>query len=222
MEWIYWLYILPLVLGAIAYLGKSLDIKASLVGIVLGYIFLFSNVKGFYLLLTFFVLGTIATEIGKARKKKLGVEEGKRHIGNVLSNSLSALLFAIIGSPAGLAASFSAALADTLSSEIGMLSKEKPVSILTGEEVPIGENGGITALGSIFMFVGAFLIGAISSYLWDINIAWTASWLGVFGCLMDSILGDAFERRGKWGNNTTNLLATLSAGLMAWIITTMI
>ena len=214
-----WIWLVPLVLGGLAYAGKSLDIEAALVGITLGYMFLYLGVGYLVLILTFFILGVLATETGKKKKETLGLEEGKRHTGNVLSNSASALLFAILGSPAGVASAFSSALADTFSSEIGVLSKKPPISILTGKEVKVGENGGITSLGSLFAFIGAFIIAATALLFWGPSVAWLSFWFGVFGCTLDSILGDAFERRGLWGNNTTNFLSTLVAGLLAWVIT---
>ena len=52
------------------------------------------------------------------------------------------LLLSFIGS-------ISFAMSDTIATEIGMLSKAKPRSILTGKEIDIGMSGGITIQGEI-------------------------------------------------------------------------
>lgn len=86
---------------------------------------------------------------------------------------------------------FIAALADTVSSEIGMLSTREPIFILTFRKIQKGLSGGV----SMFGFVVGLLASLLLSYLMLGNnhsevILVTA--LGFLGSLMDSVIGAAF------------------------------
>lgn len=62
---------------------------------------------------------------------------------------------------------YAAVSADTFSSELGILSKSKP-RLLTSKdfrEVPPGTNGGITLMGTLAGFLGAFIIAVTSATL---------------------------------------------------------
>ncbi len=212
------IYLFPLVIGLLAYVKNALDLVGSVVGIALGYALLIEGVNWFSLMLGFFVIGTIVTRIGYSKKKKLGQHQKTRGILNVLGNSLVGVVMAFLGNPGGASAAFAAATADTASSEIGLLSREKPKSILTWRQVSPGYNGGITTLGCTSMIICSGIFSLIPWYFWGPKVAVISFLSGIFGSILDSILGDAFESKGKWGNHTTNFLATLGAGLVGYIL----
>lgn len=54
---------------------------------------------------------------------------------------------------------FAAVMGDTLASELGILSSNQPVHILTGRTVPPGTNGGITPLGLFASAAGGAIMG---------------------------------------------------------------
>lgn len=59
--------------------------------------------------------------------------------------------------------------ADTWATELGILSKEKPRLITTGEFVPTGTSGGITGLGTLAALAGGAFIGVVAWLLTAIN-----------------------------------------------------
>ena len=99
----------------------------------------------------------------------------------------------------GIIANYAAVMADTLSSELGILSPYKPRFILTLKEVPAGTNGGVTGYGFASGLVGALLVGAVSVLtlpricnggLEDhVGLVLLIGGWGALGSVLDSILG---------------------------------
>lgn len=136
----------------------------------------------------------------------------------------------------GSLASYAAATADTLSSEIGILSGSPPRYILAPWRVCLpGENGAVSVLGLIAGAVGSAAIAVLATEGRELIFA-----LGVAGTLLDSVLGAAFqgsvvhggkvvenerggevmvigEQRGGglgWTNNMVNMATTSTIGVM--------
>jgi len=93
--------------------------------------------------------------------------------------------------------SMAVALADTLSSELGMFFKGKTWSVTTLKPIPAGVSGGVSFYGSLFGLLGAIIVGVLSwmevsdnpNFIMNL-IIW-----GFMGMLLDSILGDLFQHR---------------------------
>jgi uncharacterized protein (TIGR00297 family) len=115
----------------------------------------------------------------------------------------------------GFFASLAAAFGDTLSSEIGSLSKEKPVLITTLSLVYPGEDGGVTILGFLASMLGGLLYGVLC-YLITGNISWIGimTLAGLLGSTLDSIIGATLQRGEYIDNNVTNFLAALFIGVL--------
>jgi uncharacterized protein (TIGR00297 family) len=103
---------------------------------------------------------------------------------------------------AAFATSFAAANADTWASEIGVLYRKLPRSILTWKELPTGASGGVTTLGFLASAAGAAFIGLLfaASYagLSDVRMDWglvvlIATLGGLLGSIVDSVLGAALQ-----------------------------
>ncbi|WWC87144.1 uncharacterized protein L201_002030 [Kwoniella dendrophila CBS 6074] len=97
-------------------------------------------------------------------------------------------------------------LADTLASELGILSSKQPIYLPTLKPVPKGTNGAISLLGLTTSVLGGSLIGLImvidllienpvsrNEYGWIIELIGMGAGLGLAGSLLDSILGAYFQ-----------------------------
>lgn len=216
--------LLPVAVGLVAYLTKALDPVSSSTGIVIGIIIILSqNLNWFLILLAFLILGTIATNMQKDEKSSMGLAQKRRKIGNVLGNGLAPLIMALSGNLFGFCAAVSTATADTLSSEIGILSSKKPFCIITLEETDKGADGAISPLGTAFEIIGAGIIASISFVLFQNPLLSLVTFItGLIGCNIDSVLGATLERREIIGNAAVNFISTLSAGLIGLAISLMV
>ena len=122
----------------------------------------------------------------------------------------------LLGSPAGFFGALSAALADTFSSEIGMTSKSKPVMITTLQPAEKGADGAVSLRGLGASVVGAAII-ALAYYTLvspSKKMALLLVLTGVFGSVVDSILGATLQRRGMLGNNQVNFIASACGAIV--------
>ncbi|EXJ84856.1 hypothetical protein A1O3_05531 [Capronia epimyces CBS 606.96] len=98
----------------------------------------------------------------------------------------------------GVMSNYAAVAADTLSSELGILSKSRPILITSLRPVPPGTNGGVTLAGLLAGAGGSVAISATGVLLLGfceggsvkrLTIFALLSALGVVGTLVDSLLG---------------------------------
>lgn len=211
--------------------GK-LTLTAALTGGVIGiFIFMGAGFTGVAMMAIFFILGTLATSCKAATKAALGVAEensGRRTAGQVLANAgvAAAIGVYIWFIPEQtfiprlmMAASFSAATADTLSSELGNIYGSRFYNIISFKKDQRGLNGVISIEGSLIGIVGSIVIAAIYSigFGWDIHFLWIVI-AGTMGNLADSILGATVERKRYIGNNAVNFLNTLIGAVVAMVL----
>ena len=228
---------LTVVFGGLSFAVGATSVPGMLTGVFLGVLAVVLGGYGwFVVLVTFFAVGSLSTKYRYDEKAARGVAEendGARGTGNVLGNSLAALLALLgyaaspaTGLPAALfafafASSVATALADTLSSEFGTL-YGPPRLLTTFETVPPGTDGGVTWQGELAGVAGAVCIAALSVALLAFSTAGAAAVVvgGVVGMTVDSLTGATVEG-GLVGNQTVNFLATLSgavAGAVAAVL----
>ncbi len=214
--------IICVILGIIVYLSGALDLLGSFFVTIIGiFIVITSGFNWLILLLLFLILGTVFTQFRKDYKRSIGLIHEKRTVRNVISNGIVPVILAISGNYAGFVGAISAATADTLASEIGVLSR--PVLITTREVVKPGTDGGISLLGTIAGLIGALIIG-VSAFILNVSPDITHSICistiaGLIGCFADSFLGATLERHGIFNNEHVNLTATIIGALVGIIIT---
>jgi len=220
---------------ALAYGGyrkRALNRSGAALSWVFGFlIILLCDLSWFLLILIFFVSAAAATKYKYKAKEKLGAAEerlGARSWENVLANGMSPLLFVISefvhpGAVflAGYLGAVSTAMADTLSSEIGLTSKSHPWLITNFKRVKPGTHGAISVKGTAASLVGCLVLGLLGWVL-GMEASWTflAVMLtcvvgGMVGCTLDSVLGAVFELKGKMSNSQVNLVSTIGGGLAA-------
>ena len=242
-------FLLCLVLSGLAYYRKVLTLDGTMaafgIGILIG---VFGDVTWLLLLLFFLVSSFAATRYRFALKEAMGVQEGargERRAANVLANGAAPAAIAILSfqgfgfglldkSLGGLlfVSALAVAGADTLASEIGVLSP-KAYLITNFTRVPAGTDGGVSWLGTAAA-IAAAIYSALFGYLVLVPFS---SWAGVpvtypagaaavaipavvgfLGCQIDSVFGATLERRGIFSKRTTNLVSTSLGAVIALVL----
>ena len=186
---------------------KILDIYGSLIAIFIGISVLFGiGLNGLILLFAFFILTHFLTKYKYHDKRRTGLAQSKggtRAWTNVLANGICTSLFALSYYFFNLEillisfiTSISIATGDTISTEIGLLSKHKPRLITTLRKVESGYSGAITLLGTI---AGVSSISLIILFAYGLDINQNYNYLvaaligGITGIIIDSIFGATIQ-----------------------------
>jgi uncharacterized protein (TIGR00297 family) len=199
------------VVGAAALAGRFLDLRGAGAAAVLGYmIYIFGGRMHFLLLLVFFIVSGFSTRY-RYREKYGEYGRGVRTWSNVISNGLAAALIATAGYfltdpytalPLYIGA-VSAVFADTMSTELGLLSKRPPILITSLKRTEPGTPGGVTPLGLMSAFVTGFIISVtillytvFSAAMLSFNkVALVSVFSGFTGSLFDSVVGGLVQSR---------------------------
>lgn len=208
---------------------RAVNRSGAAMGFLMGtLIYMGYGYKSFLLLLAFFVMGSVATRLGYARKAAMGVAEGRRGARSwreALANTLAPAFFSILVITTHYEAAFLVALmaavgeaaGDTISSEIGQWLSGRAYMITTLKPVPAGLDGGISVAGTLAGMGASTVVVAIGYALGLCRpgtaiVALVAAWVGN---LFDSYLGATIERRGLVGNGMVNFAGTSFAGGLA-------
>jgi uncharacterized protein (TIGR00297 family) len=193
---------------------RVIDKYGAIAAIPIGFVILyFGSVPWFVALLAFFVTASLFTKYKYKQKQKMGLSEGNegaRGWKSVIANGAPAALVAVLyysshNNPIftlSFTGSLSFALSDTVATEVGLLSKSKPRSILTGEKISTGQSGGITVCGETAALIGSLLMGIICVLLFSEGsllqtrvILLASITAGLVATNIDSILGATIQAK---------------------------
>lgn len=188
---------------------RALDVPGALTGALISLASLFAGGLSWLAIIIVFVLtGSLLTRFRYEYKLKLGTAQekgGRRSWSNAVANGLIGGLFAVaeivshqpIFAIAYLA-SISAAMSDTIATEIGLLSSSKPRLIYNPRKVvAAGVSGGVSGLGELAGLISALGLGVFgiaigvisgqSSYVWPALASVVIASFIAMNC--DSLLG---------------------------------
>ncbi|MFD0751764.1 DUF92 domain-containing protein [Mucilaginibacter calamicampi] len=215
-------YATLLLAGVWSYTSGKLTIAGSTTGAITGFIiFKGAGLACFIMLTFFFLIGSAATKWQRHKKAVMNASdhnEGRRTAWQVVANSGVAGILALLAFWRNeylpivqlmIAGSFAAAMADTLSSELGTVYGRHFYNIISLKKDKRGLDGVVSLEGTVFGIAGAFAIATIYALFFGWNIL--ALWIviaGFAGNVFDSVLGATLELKGWMGNNLVNFLNT--------------
>lgn len=205
------------IIAIISYKKNFLTGKASIAAWLVGSLFYsFGNISTWLLYLGLFLFIWAQAEIKKHLPKKQQLFFYPTWtVWQFLAYTLPGLgclaFFFFTGNTAfylGMIVSLATATANLWASEIGLLSKHSPFCLVGGHEVAKGISGGVSVLGTIASFVGAFLVALTSAigifFQTQLNFFGQSilsvyfllvSILGVMGMFLDSLLGATIQEK---------------------------
>jgi uncharacterized protein (TIGR00297 family) len=209
------------ILGIILWITRKYDLFTISIIFVICSIFLyFGNIESFIYILIFFSVAEGMTLILNKKHKK-------RSYKNLLGNCLAGCIFILFGQIIPAITSICASFSDTISSEIGILSKRKPRLITNFKKVEAGTDGGVSALG----IISAAIVGALtiiyfliipklagSIFIYKFTEILIIGCIGFIGSIIDSYIGATIEQKGYSNNYQTNFLASFLSGTIAFIL----
>ncbi len=208
--------------GAAAYAVRFLDLSGAVATAGLAFSVLVLGPAWAVPGVTFFVLSSLLSKLGRRRKMQteaLTEKGSRRDAAQVYANGgvAWALLVAYVFVPADMlywayAGSFAAAAADTWGTEVGTFAAGPTRLVWSGRRVPPGTSGGVSAAGTLGALAGAgvgflSLIPFARPYLDGLTLP-TAALLvvggGVAAALVDSLLGATVQ--ALWRDPATGSL----------------
>jgi len=224
--------VLALTAGFTRLVSKSGVIGGFVVGVL---IYFFTDWRGYIVLVSFFVLGTLVTKVKYSDKADKGIaqeDEGRRGAKHAAANCLAALILGFgawlaeqNGSPGiatlmmiGFIGAFATALSDTSSSEIGQAYGKTTILLTSFRRVPPGTEGAVSLEGTIAGIIGSLVLALIA-----MATGISGGWVGVLaivlaafiGNTLESIIGSTIERLPFITNEVTNFINTVIGALAA-------
>lgn len=198
--------LLSTALAALAVWRRALTLSATVLAwafsVCITYI---GGVPAFLALASTFSFTMLAGKLfpnARKRAEEINHKSGRRDavqiICNVFIGTVCLLIYALTENEAffiAYGAALAASLADSMASEIGVLSKKKPVDICTLAHVPAGLSGGVTALGLFSSLLGAAIVSAVFTLTAGAGAPAFAviTAAGFLAALFDSVLGSLFQ-----------------------------
>jgi uncharacterized protein (TIGR00297 family) len=218
-------------IAAAAYVARSIDVAGAVSAVVIGTLITAGlGLRGLFVMIAFFVVGTAVTRLGYRLKAQRGIAQekgGARGWRNAWANGGVPAFLALLAGFAppddrvlltvAFAAAVATAAADTCSSEIGKAYGRRTFLITTLAPVPPGTEGAVSAEGTAAGLGGALIVAAVGALagLYGPGTAVLIAIAGLLGSLAESVLGTVAERRGWMGNDLLNAVNTAIGAALA-------
>lgn len=193
--------------GFAGYILQSLTVSGAVAAVLVGIaVFLGFGGKGLFLLGLFFASSSLWSKYKSSDKKVIEEKLAKgatRDWRQVVANGGSAALISMVYFfhqdliwLIGFTVCLASANSDTWASEIGSLSKRKPIYIRTFKRIEKGTSGAISLLGSCAALFGSLFIAFFSCWLFqlDIYIGFIIFQFGFIGNILDTLFGAYFQQ----------------------------
>ncbi len=239
-----WL-VLNTILAILGYAVRSVDLSGVIVGWFIGCVVVVGGGPAMYVaLLAFFIIGSVCTRLGYARKTAAGLAQergGRRGAGHAVANvGVAALCAVACWRGLGLVPLFmgitalATAAADTVGSEIGKLFGKRAFLPLTFKRVAPGTDGAVSLEGTLAGIVAALLValagavvaanrlrpGFTGAVVIDrahvLTVITAAAFLGSY---FESILGSVTR---DIPNDVMNFINTAIGALLFWVAWTFV
>jgi len=221
--------ITTVICGVIGLAFRTVGPTGFIGGLIIGILIYGSlGMKGFIILLTFFVIGSLCTKIGYSHKAAKGIAQdagGARSAKHALAKGLMGLILAAVHfyMPdadwliVGFTAAYATAAADTASSEIGQLLGRTPILLTSFRIVEPGTEGAVSLEGTLAGIIAGAFMGALAWIFWP-AMGWAVfaavTLAALLGNLIESILGATLENLSWVKNEMINFLNTaIGAGI---------
>ncbi len=228
--------LLPLVLALFAYKKNLMTVWATVTSFVQAEIIGFcTNIWWVLAFFMFPVMAFIATKWKLKEKMELGLQEGKkgeRSVLNLLGVGTIPVVIAIVFflRPSDLLtvaflSSIAVSTSDTIASETGIWAK-KTYMITTFKQVEPGPNGAVSLYGFGTAFIGTLAFALLGWFFIfntepisvpDIRFLIVVA-AGMFGNVMDSVLGATLENPGYIGKYTNNASTALMGAVFGALL----
>ena len=228
--------LLPLALALFAYKKNLMTVWATVTSFVQAEIIGFcTNIWWVLAFFMFPVMAFIATKWKLKEKMELGLQEGKkgeRSVLNLLGVGTIPIVIAIVFflRPSDLLtvaflSSIAVSTSDTIASETGIWAK-KTYMITTFKQVEPGPNGAVSLYGFGTAFIGTLAFALLGWFFIfniepisvpDIRFLIVVA-AGMFGNVMDSVLGATLENPGYIGKYTNNASTALMGAVFGALL----
>lgn len=205
-------------------------VAAFLSAVVIGYC------GGFWWFLAYMlfpIMAFVATFTKIKKKRSMGLQEGvsgERSHMNIIGVGLIPTVIAVVlliddGDSAlyltvAFLSAISVSVADTTSSEIGVFDRNVWMVTTLRKTVP-GINGGISRLGLISSTLASLVFSIVAWILvFDgLDLRFLIVWIcGMFGNLMDSVVGAVLENKGRISKYGNNIVTSLAGAVLGFLV----
>jgi uncharacterized protein (TIGR00297 family) len=202
------LILILLIIGGIAgYLQRSLSRNGAVTAVLVGIAVYFGfGAKGLILLGLFFATSSSWSKYKSSAKKEMEEKLAKgstRDWRQVIANGGSAAILSLIYYfyqdvtwLVGFIVCLASSNSDTWASEIGSLSKKKPLYIRTFKTIEKGTSGAVSWLGTLAALLGSLLIAIAGTLLFQLEIShfFIIFIFGFLGNVFDTLIGAYYQQ----------------------------